>query len=149
MTPILTVEIIADVTRDVWNALLADDGGLLPGVLDDDTGGMAATVEISGAWNGTACLSCSAAAGRHAASAMFGMDDAELSSVDIADAVGELVNVVGGNIKSLLPGPTQLSLPTFHEDGLSWVPGSLELAHEVKFSWMAEPVMVTVWNAID
>ena len=27
------------------------------------------------------------------------------------DAVGEMANVVGGNVKSLLPGPSTLALP--------------------------------------
>ena len=144
MTMMLTGETIAELTRDVWTALLADPGGLLPG--ESVSGEMAATVEISGAWNGTVGLSCSTVAGRHAASVIFGMEDAELSAEEVADVVGELVNVVGGNIKSLLPGPTELSIPVFHADEAFTAPGDLELTHEVKFSWMDEPVVVSVWT---
>jgi chemotaxis protein CheX len=108
---------------------------------------MAATIEITGAWNGTACLSCSEAAGRHAASVMFAMQDDEVSDEEISDAIGELINVVGGNIKSLLPGPTEMSLPAVHRNGHLEVTGHLELAHEVKFSWTEEPVTVTVWTS--
>ena len=36
---------------------------------------------------------------------------AELDDEDIADAFGEIANVVGGNVKAALPGPSALSLP--------------------------------------
>ena len=101
---------------------------------------------ISGEWNGTVCVSCSQLAARHATSAMFGMEDDELTADEINDAVGELVNVVGGNIKSLVPGPSVLGLPTVIEGLPVALPTNLELAHEVRFSWMAEPVVVTVWT---
>lgn len=39
------------------------------------------------------------------------MESNELSDSDVADALGEFVNIVGGNIKSALPGPIALSLP--------------------------------------
>lgn len=141
---LLSTETIADLTQEVWNALLAEDRG--PLVPDEVTGeDVVAMATISGGWNGTVCVSCSKLAARHATSAMFGMDDDELTPAEINDAVGELVNVVGGNIKSLVPGPSVLGLPIVIEGAPVARPTNLELAHEVRFSWMAEPVVVTVW----
>ena len=34
-----------------------------------------------------------------------------LDEEDVADALGELANVVGGNVKAVLPGPSVLGLP--------------------------------------
>ena len=34
-----------------------------------------------------------------------------LDDEDIDDALGELANVVGGNVKAVLPGPSALGLP--------------------------------------
>jgi hypothetical protein len=34
-----------------------------------------------------------------------------LEDDDVRDAVGELVNVIGGNLKALLPGDTAISTP--------------------------------------
>jgi hypothetical protein len=34
-----------------------------------------------------------------------------LDDEEIADALGELANVVGGNVKAVLPGPSTLGLP--------------------------------------
>jgi chemotaxis protein CheX len=142
---LLSTETIADLTQEVWNALLAEDRG--PLVPDEVTGeDVVAMATISGGWNGTICVSCSRLAARHATSAMFGMEDDELSADDINDAVGELVNVVGGNIKSLVPGPSVLGLPTVVEGTPVQLPTHLELTHEVRFSWMAEPVVVSVWT---
>jgi chemotaxis protein CheX len=142
---LLSSETIADLTQEVWNALLAEDRG--PLVPDEVTGeDVVAVVTISGEWSGTVCVSCSRLAARNAASAMFGLEDAELTAEEIDDAVGELVNVVGGNIKSLVPGPSVLGLPTVLEGSPVQLPTHLELAHEVRFSWIAEPVVVSVWT---
>ena len=37
---------------------------------------------------------------------------ADVTEVDQQDVASELVNMIGGNLKSLLPGPSFLSLPT-------------------------------------
>ncbi len=146
MTSALTSETLVEMTQEIWTVLLSDEGDLLPGGVDG--GEMSATISLSGAWNGTACLTCSRSAARRAASLMFELPDDELSGDEIADALGELINVVGGNIKGILPGPTDLSLPTLHE-GPFQVPGHLELAYKVLFTWLDEPVVVTVWTDAD
>ena len=69
-------------------------------------------VTITGAWRGAVAISCSAAMASQAAVVMFGHDDAStVTAADQQDALGELVNMLGGNIKALLPEPCQLSLP--------------------------------------
>lgn len=147
-TDALTVETIVELTQDIWASLLADDHGI-EHVPTGETGDMTATVAIAGAWNGTAALHCSSRAGRHAASAMFDLADDELGDDEIRDAVGELINVMGGNIKGLLPGPTQLSLPTVHSEEGFTMPGHLALAYEVTFSWLDEPVVFSLWTEED
>jgi chemotaxis protein CheX len=145
---LLTTETVAQLTQEIWAALLAAEGlpELPPGELPGNE--VLAMTDISGEWNGTVCLSCSQIAARHATCTMFGIPDEELTEADITDAVGELVNVVGGNIKSLVPGPSVLSLPRVSEgdEGQRLLLGHLELAQEVRFSWMAEPVVVSVWT---
>ncbi len=158
MSSVLTVQVITELARDTWTSLLADEHGLLPRHPGGDSASgsdeapgsdeaIAATVHISGEWNGTACLSCSTAAGRRAAAVMFEMEDEDLTAAEVSDAVGELINVVGGNIKGLLPNPTTLSLPAVHHGADFELPGHLELALEVRFTWIDEPVMFTVWTA--
>jgi chemotaxis protein CheX len=142
---LLTSETVAQLAQEIWATLLAAEGD--EPLVEEDIGSeeMVAVTEITGEWCGHVRLSCSRAAARHATAAMFATPVEDLSEADITDAIGELVNVVGGNIKSLLPGPTVLSLPVVSDDAGGPMPGHLELAQEVRFSWMAEPVVISVW----
>jgi len=67
----------------------------------------------------------------------------EAGPADVADAVGELVNMVGGNIKSLMPGPSVLSLPAVAAGRAAHPSGATEIA---RFDgvWAGEPVRVAV-----
>ena len=143
---LLTSETVAQVAQEIWTALLAAEGGseLLPGDLASNE--VVSQIHIHGEWNGTVRLDLSRLAARHATSAMFGMEDDELTDADITDAVGELVNVMGGNIKGLVAGPSHLTLPEVTEGLVDSPAGHLELAQEIRFSWMAEPVVVSVWT---
>lgn len=80
----------------------AEDGGEILG----------AWVEIHGAWQGAVGVICTRDAARLAASAMLEVDAADASETDLHDAVRELANVIGGQVKALLPLPNYLSLPT-------------------------------------
>jgi len=73
-------------------------------------------IGVSGSYNGGVALRCTRGFAYHAASAMFGSEEGKLGDEAARDALAELTNVVGGNIKSLLSATTQsicrLSLPT-------------------------------------
>ncbi len=71
-----------------------------------------ARVGLSGAWQGHIVLTCSAELSRRATAAMFALEPAQATDEEIRDALGELINVIGGGLKAHLPGPSALSLPT-------------------------------------
>lgn len=75
----------------------------------------AGVVQISGAWDGAVTVQCSARAARQAAQIMFGLADEDVSLSDLQDALGELTNMTGGNIKALLPETCYLGLPVVVE----------------------------------
>jgi chemotaxis protein CheX len=142
---LLTSEIITDLTQEIWSAFLSEHPEpLLPS--DASGGDIVSAVDIAGGWNGTVCVACSTLAARHLTAALFGMTDDEITDLEIVDAVGELANVVSGNIKGLVPGPSVLSLPRVTEGAFEPPAGHLETVLEVRFSWMAEPVVVSVWT---
>ena len=86
----------------------------------NDAHAMAACIRITGAWNGAIVLDCPVEVARLAASVMFGAAQASVTNSDLRDAVAELVNMIGGNFKALLPGRCYLSLPaTVQWDGIS------------------------------
>ncbi|HZD39970.1 MAG TPA: chemotaxis protein CheX [Terriglobales bacterium] len=68
-------------------------------------------VEITGAWLGVLRLDCSFPLARRMAAMMFCFEAEQTTIDDIRDALGEVANTIGGNVKGLLPGPCGLSLP--------------------------------------
>lgn len=70
-------------------------------------------VHIVGRWTGTLILQCSAGAAQRAAQAFFHLPPGEQSPQDAEDAVAELTNMIGGNLKSVMAEDgCVLSLPT-------------------------------------
>jgi CheY-specific phosphatase CheX len=117
---------IKELTTLIWDSMLhlaiEPDGSPLPvGVRT-----MSASIHITGDWQGAVALSCGEQIAAQAAAVMFDLGDAKPAKSDMQDALGELVNVIGGNIKALLPGSCHLSLPAV-VDGSDFcvrVPGS-------------------------
>ena len=73
------------------------------------------SIQISGAWEGAVTLDCGATLARQAAAIMFGVEPGETSYDQVQDALGELTNILGGQIKALLPEPCRLSMPAVTE----------------------------------
>ena len=118
---------------------LVVDGVPDPGV---GTADVVATVAISGAWDGRVLLCFSPPAARRAAAALLGVEEAdEVGDVDVADAVGELANIIGGSVKSLMPQPTVLSLPAVSHGAFPELGGEV---CRLTGTWNGEPVSVAV-----
>jgi chemotaxis protein CheX len=73
---------------------------------------LGASVQLTGAWQGAVVVGCDLDFGREAARSMFDSDPADVTHDEIADALGEVANMIAGNVKPLLPGAETLSLPT-------------------------------------
>jgi len=69
----------------------------------------------------------------------------ELEAEDVDDALGELANVVGGNVKAALPGPSTLGLPQVGE-----APGvrNPEDVCRLEVLWRGQPLVVSVQGAL-
>jgi chemotaxis protein CheX len=70
-----------------------------------------ATIQITGAFMGSVILGLSSEAAIGAAATMLNVPSEDVTHADERDVAAELVNMIGGNLKSLLPGPSLLSLP--------------------------------------
>lgn len=134
----------------IWEAVL----GI---TIEPDTGGAAsrqrataACVQLTGAWNGAILLDCPGEVARAAASIMFGTTPEGATLSEVQDAVAELSNMLGGNIKALLPETCYLSLPAVVEGGdySARVPGS-RLVERVSFLSGGQPVSVCVLEKVD
>lgn len=104
---------IIEVANAVWDAMLGMEiYEMDPETKLADGPFITATVLITGAFEGGVTLVLPSAVGSQLAALMFGMEADEVSPEEMTDAVGELANMVGGNLKALVPAPAKLSLPS-------------------------------------
>ena len=147
--PLVTDAEIAGIAQDVWGSFLAMD--LEPTEAHDEPfAGESVTgcVHLAGAWGGSVIVEAPASHATAAAEAMFAAEAGSLTWDEVSDALGELTNMVGGNIKGLLPAPSTLSIPSV-AGGESYtlrVPGAV-LASRVLLTGPAGPVRISLWRS--
>ena len=134
---------IAEITRMVFDTVLGLDAvpadAAAPAA--DGAAMLAGAVHITGAFEGTVTVSCTPALASHAAAILFDVPDGAATESDTRDALSELVNITGGNLKPLVPGPSHLSLPQVANHA---APGDGKLLGRVRFDCMGQPVEVSL-----
>jgi chemotaxis protein CheX len=149
---LITVEDLFEITQQVWESFLNPTGDPVAGQLHPPNSTtradeVSAAVAVTGAWRGHVVVSCSMAAARKIAALLLEVPLSEVSESDVADALGELANIVGGNVKGLLPGPCALSLPYLvvaASEHVRWPAATVE--SRLLADWHDEPIVVTVLN---
>jgi len=146
----VTAEHMTEIAQEVWESFLSLT--LLPHPLGAEapalTGPtMTGCVHVSGEWQGSVFLECTAELAAAAAEAMFAADPGTLSPDEVSDALGELTNMIGGNIKSLLPAPSRLSVPSVAQgEGYTVrIPGA-SLVDRVVLVCAPGPLLISVWK---
>jgi chemotaxis protein CheX len=100
-------------------------------------------VRISGAWQGTVVLQASVGLATEVARRMFRIEARDVVEEDLRDALAELTNMIGGNIKSLVPSPSFLSIPTVTTDNDFVLPLSgAELVNDISISCGGDPLRI-------
>ncbi len=102
-------------------------------------------VKISGAWDGEVRLHCSPLLARLIAAAIFQVEADKVGSYEILDALSELIHIIGGNLKALLPQPVILSLPSLPSPA-DWVQTTRQRQMVCRLTLMSEghPFVVTI-----
>ena len=134
-------------TEEVWSMML----GLEVAVREVQAAAeafepmMLSLVQISGEWNGVVALHCPESLAAVVTCAMFEMEPDELDAELINDALGEVINMLGGNLKTQLSGSTSLSLPTvIRGKGVSWKVSGQKVASEAFFETDGVPFLLSV-----
>ena len=138
-----TVEAIAG---DAWIALVGEDEVLVPvpGDLPEDT--LSAWVDVVGPWTGSVVLTTGRQTAADLTRALLGDAAPELlEHEDVVDAFGEIANVVGGNVKAALPGPSGLSLPEVGSAPAVRNPADL---CRVDVLWRGQAISISVQGAL-
>jgi hypothetical protein len=122
-----------------------EDGGLhpWPGPRPVHAEPLAAWVDLHGPWAGRASLVTDASTARDLARALLGLAPGDdVSPDDLVDAFGEIANVVGGNVKALLPETGTLGLPQVGP--AAPVPDAATVVHELRLAWRGRPLEVEI-----
>lgn len=150
--PAPTSDDLREIAEQVWSSYLDPEGAhpLVPAGHEKPAEDVAGAVSVTGAWRGHVVISFSTSASKRAAAGLLGVDFEEVSVADVTDAVGELANIIGGNVKSLLPEPAALSLPLVQTGGPGTVhwPSTTEVCH-LTATWDGEPVTISVLESTD
>jgi chemotaxis protein CheX len=136
---------LAEIVGDVFAGLFGDAYGRPYPASPSDALSVSGRVSVSGGWFGEVVICCSAPLALRAAAELFAMSPDDVADDDVRDVVGEFANVIGGNVKSVMPGPSALSLPSTSLCGDVERPGEVE-ALRIDLTWQDEPLRVSIWT---
>ena len=103
---------IQSIAEEAWLALVGEEEYLLPLAGGDADDAISSWVEIVGPWTGSVVLTTARSTAEELARCLLKEHAPPVIEFeDVEDALGELANVLGGNVKAVLPGPSALGLP--------------------------------------
>jgi chemotaxis protein CheX len=137
---------ISAIAEDVFAALIdGEPGHLYPDAPADLADPLYAWVDMHADVSGRVLLSVDAATAHELARALLRMDDSEpVEDEDLVDAFGEVANVVGGNLKALLPVQGTLTLPRV--DRTAPTDDGATVVDRVPLAWRGRPFDISVWQ---
>ena len=106
---------------------------------------LTAVLHMAGGWNGAVLLECDRRQACQFASRFLSMDLPETVDDVVRDVLGELVNMIGGNMKCILTPGIQLSMPSV-VDGSDYclrVCGAV-VSDRLTFQSAGGPIWVTI-----
>jgi chemotaxis protein CheX len=140
---------LSSIVDQIWASYLDPENKhpWITAELPHTTAEIVASVSISGNWHGHVVVSCSTTAARAAAAAFLLVEADEVAVGDVIDVMGELANIVGGNLKSMLPATSFVSLPqVVSAVGTTVHWPACEQVCEFHGTWRDEPISISMWQ---
>lgn len=109
---VITETNVFEIIQDTWTSTLGFQVDYLESQDFSPVGAFTASVKIAGAWDGEVRMHCPPALARLIAGAIFQVEPDKAGNDETLDALGELIHIIGGNLKALLPQPVTVSLPS-------------------------------------
>lgn len=145
--PLTDVDPVLAIAQELFATMIDGEPGLLYPLGDDKPtleDPRYTWVDVSGPIVTRVMLMAGRHTGENLTRALLQMGDEEqVSDEDFADAVGEIANVVGGNVKSLVTNPGALTLPVVSHH-MPDMDGWTALI-ETYFGWKGSPLGVSLW----
>jgi chemotaxis protein CheX len=118
-------ELVGDLVSLAWSTFVGTEVFQVESfALDGDI--VCSSISIGGPWSATVLLFCRRELADRCTSTVLGLEPSELADEDVHDIMGELANIIGGNLKGIVSDPDHtwtLSLPVV-SNGMQTVPGS-------------------------
>jgi hypothetical protein len=133
------------IIQDTWTSTLGFQVDRAASAEFSAVGAYTVCVKITGAWDGEVRLHCSSPLARLIAAAIFQVEADQAGGDEILDALSELIHIVGGNLKALLPQPVILSFPSL-PDPANWAQTTPQWQMVCRLTLMSEghPFVVTM-----
>jgi chemotaxis protein CheX len=140
----------AQIVRDVFQTMLRYEIHESSDDYKSRTSVVTSAIFFAGSWKGAVVLECSEAQARFLTGRLMDIPEPPRMDNDTRDAMGEVVNMIGGNLKSVLPPGVGLSMPSVLEgaDYAYRICGSNEL---VRFSFCGDAghLWITLFQVIE
>lgn len=139
---------ILSIAEEVFSAMIDGEPGLLNpwyGDRPDAVDPMYAWVDVHEAGSGRVLIEAERTTVVELTRALLAMGaDEEVTEADMVDGLGEVANVVGGNVKALVPETGVLTLPQVSSER---PPSAAEdLVHELALDWRGRLVVLSLWR---
>jgi CheY-specific phosphatase CheX len=105
-------EYVPQVAADVFGSMLAMSVWPVEDISMPITEALTATVRFEGSWTGLLDLECSPLLAMDLTLRLLPYLEENPEPEFVLDALGELANVMGGNLKAVLPRGVEVSMPT-------------------------------------
>jgi hypothetical protein len=146
ITSLIDEATVQSIAEEAWTALVGEDELLVPLPAELPADVLSAWVDVVGPWTGSVVLTTGRQTAADLTRALLGAAAPELlEHEDVADAFGEIANVVGGNVKAALPGPSALGLPEVGEAPAVRNPDDVV---RIDVLWRGQPVSISVQGAL-
>jgi chemotaxis protein CheX len=146
ITELIDEATVRSIAEEAWVALVGEDEMLLPIPDELPADVLSSWVDVVGPWTGSVVLTTGRQTAAELTRTLLGQHAPELlEHEDVADAFGEIANVVGGNVKAALPGHSALGLP---EVGNGLAARNPEDVVRVDLLWRGQPLSISVQGAL-
>jgi chemotaxis protein CheX len=108
----VSVDMVAEIVKSVFVTMMGLDvtNSDTPSVPSGDR--LTSFVQLTGEWNGAVMFECTRRQACLFAGRILGMDPPDAVDDDVRDMLGELANMIGGNMKCTMASGVRLSMPT-------------------------------------
>ena len=111
----VTEETLAQIVESVFTTMMEFEVSISETPWRPDGDRLTSFVLLTGAWTGAVLIECNRWQACQFAGRILAMDPPDKVDEDVLDVLGELANVIGGNLKCAMPPGVHLSMPTVME----------------------------------